>query len=259
LLAEDDVLGIAPHSLRAVTGEELAALVAMHRTGPVHIHVAEQAREVRDSLAHSGSRPVERLLGHADVDARWCLVHATHVTESETDAMAASGAVVGLCPITEANLGDGIFPAARFLGQGGRIAMGTDSNVLIDPAQELRTLEYSQRLALEARNVLASETHRSVARRLFEASLAGGAQALGVEPGLAVGNTADIVTLVADGPDLQAGCGDRALDHWVFAARNNCIDAVWRRGRKLVSGGRHQHAAPIAQRYRKVLARILAE
>jgi len=258
LLADDDVLGIAPHSLRAVTEEELAALATMHPLGRMHIHVAEQAKEVRDSVAYSGARPVEWLLAHADVDARWCLIHATHVTESETDALAASGAVVGLCPVTEANLGDGIFPAARFLGKGGRIATGTDSNILIDPAQELRALEYSQRLAHEARNVLASDEHRSVARRLFAASLAGGAQALGVEPGLVVGNAADIVTLGADNPDLQGGHGDRPLDHWVFAARNNCIDAVWRYGRKMVSGGRHQDAALITGRYRKVLERILA-
>jgi formimidoylglutamate deiminase len=190
--------------------------------------------------------------------ARWCLVHATHLTENETDAVAASGAVVGLCPVTEANLGDGIFPAVRFLGRGGRIGTGTDSNILIDPAQELRALEYSQRLAHEARNVLASDEHSSVARRLFEATLSGGAQALGVEPGLAVGHSADIVTLDADNPDLRSGDGDRPLDHWVFAARNNCIDTVWRHGRKLVSGGRHRDAEVITGRYRKVLERILA-
>jgi formiminoglutamate deiminase len=230
----------------------------MQPQGQMHIHVAEQAKEVRDSVAYSGARPVEWLLAHADVDARWCLIHATHVTDSETDAMAASGAVVGLCPVTEANLGDGIFPAVRFLGKGGCIATGTDSNILIDPAQELRALEYSQRLAHQARNVLASDQYRSVARRLFEASLAGGAQALGVEPGLVVGNAADIVTLGADNPGLHGGHGDRPLDHWVFAARNNCIDAVWRCGRKMVSGGRHQDSAPITARYRKVLERILA-
>ena len=258
LLADDDVLGIAPHSLRAVTEDELAALVTMHPSGPIHIHVAEQAKEVRDSVAFSGARPVEWLLAHADVDARWCLIHATHLTESETDAMAASGAVAGLCPVTEANLGDGIFPAVRFLAQGGRIATGTDSNILIDPAQELRALEYSQRLAHQARNVLASDEHPSVARRLFDATLAGGAQAMGVEQGLAVGNSADIVTLDADDPAVQMGHGDRPLDHWVFAARNNCIDAVWRRGRKMVSGGRHKDAARITGRYRKVLERILA-
>jgi len=258
LLADDDILGIAPHSLRAVTGEELASLAAMQPQGQMHIHVAEQAKEVRDSVAYSGARPVEWLLAHADVDARWCLIHATHVTDSETDAMAASGAVVGLCPVTEANLGDGIFPAVRFLGKGGCIATGTDSNILIDPAQELRALEYSQRLAHQARNVLASDQYRSVARRLFEASLAGGAQALGVEPGLVVGNAADIVTLGADNPGLHGGHGDRPLDHWVFAARNNCIDAVWRYGRKMVSGGRHRDAVPITARYRKVLERILA-
>lgn len=258
LLPADGVLGIAPHSLRAVTGEELAALIAMRSNGPIHIHAAEQVREVEASLAFSGARPVEWLLANAGVDQRWCLIHATHLTDAETDALAASGAVAGLCPVTEANLGDGIFPAIRYLEAGGRIATGTDSNILIDPAQELRALEYSQRLSRRARNLLASERQPSVGRRLFDASLAGGARALGTTQGLAVGMTADIVTLDADHPVLHGRQGDLLLDSWIFAARTGCIDSVWRGGRKLVSGGLHKNRDAVGQRYRAALDRILA-
>ena len=258
LLSEGDQLGIAPHSLRAVTPDELAALMDMHRQGPIHIHAAEQEREVRDSIAYSGKRPVDWLLDHIGLDERWCLIHATHLTDSETVALAASGAVAGLCPITEANLGDGIFPAHRFLEAGGRIGIGTDSNILIDPAQELRALEYSQRLAHQARNVLASEAHPSVARRLFGDTLAGGAQAMGIAEGLAVGHPADFVTLDTTHPAIHFRNGDQLLDGWIFAARNNCIDTVWKRGRKLVSGGQHRDRASVTARYLKTIGRIMA-
>lgn len=259
LLAQGDRLGIAPHSLRAVTEQELKALVEMHPQGPIHIHAAEQEQEVQDSIAWSGARPVEWLLDHADIDARWCLVHATHLTDAETDLLAASGAVAGLCPITEANLGDGIFPAKRYLAAGGCIATGSDSNILIDPAQELRALEYSQRLAHRARNVLANDNYPSVARRLFEATLAGGARAMAIDQGLAVGNSADLVTLNGNHPALQGRSGDRILDNWVFAARNSCVDQVWRRGRKCVSEGRHRDAMAVTKRYLRVVERLLAE
>lgn len=259
MLADGDQIGVAPHSLRAVTGEELAALVAMQPCGPIHIHAAEQEKEVRESLSFSGKRPVEWLLDHAGLDERWCLIHATHLTDVETDSLAASGAVAGLCPITEANLGDGIFPALRFLEAGGRIGIGTDSNILIDPAQELRALEYSQRLAHKARNVLASDAHPSVARRLFQSTLAGGAQAMGIAPGLAVGHAADFVTLDAAHPALHGRKGDQLLDNWIFATRNTCIDTVWKRGKKLVSGGQHRANARVTERYLKVVDRIMTE
>jgi formimidoylglutamate deiminase len=259
LLADGDQLGLAPHSLRAVTPEELTALIAMHPQGPIHIHAAEQQKEVHDSLAWSGQRPVEWLLDHVGLNERWCLIHATHLDDAETDALAASKAVAGLCPITEANLGDGIFPALRFLDAGGRIGTGTDSNILIDPVQELRGLEYSQRLAHQARNVLASDQHPSVARRLFEATLTGGAQAMGIAPGLAVGHAADFVTLNAAHPALHGRKGDQLLDNWIFAARNSCIDTVWKRGQKLVSDGQHRNGADVTTRYLKVVDRIMAE
>ena len=258
LLSDGDQLGVAPHSLRAVTPDELTALIAMHPQGPIHIHAAEQQKEVTDSLAFSGKRPVEWLLEHVGLDKRWCLIHATHLNDTETDALAASGAVAGLCPMTEANLGDGIFPALRFLEAGGRIGTGTDSNILIDPAQELRGLEYSQRLAHQTRNVLASDMHPSVARRLFEATLTGGAQAMGIAPGLAVGNAADFVTLNAAHPALHGRKDDQLLDSWIFAARHGCIDTVWKRGQKWVSHGLHKNSADITARYLKVVDRIMA-
>ena len=258
LLADGDGLGIAPHSLRAVTPEQLAHLIAMHPHGPIHIHAAEQVKEVSDSLAFLGKRPVEWLDDNVALDHRWCLIHATHMTDTETDRLAASGAVAGLCPVTEANLGDGIFPARRYLDAGGRIATGTDSNILIDPAQELRALEYSQRLAHRSRNVLASDAHPSVARRLFGATLAGGAQAVGIAPGLAVGHSADFMTLNPHHPAMHGRSGDQLLDTLVFASRSNCIDSVWRRGERLVSAGRHRGAMQVTQRYLAVVDRILA-
>ncbi|RZJ24265.1 MAG: formimidoylglutamate deiminase, partial [Brevundimonas sp.] len=151
----DAVVGVAPHSLRAVTPEEIAAVVPMAGDGPVHIHAAEQTKEVQDCLDWSGARPVQWLLDNVGLDRRWCLIHATHLTADETTRMAASGAVAGLCPVTEANLGDGVFPAVDFLAQGGAFGVGTDSNVLIDAAGELRALEYSQRLTRRGRAVLA--------------------------------------------------------------------------------------------------------
>ncbi|TIS49274.1 MAG: formimidoylglutamate deiminase, partial [Mesorhizobium sp.] len=184
---EQAVVGVAPHSLRAATPDELNAVAAMAPNGPIHIHVAEQVKEIEDCIAWSGKRPVELLLGHAEVDRRWCLIHATHMTEAETIAMAKSGAVAGLCPITESNLGDGTFAAPLFIEHGGRFGVGSDSNVLIGLPDELRQLEYSQRLAHRARNVLA-RAGGSTGRALFDAALDGGSIALGAGPStLAVG------------------------------------------------------------------------
>ena len=162
------VVGVAPHSLRAVTPDELLEVVPLARSGPIHIHVAEQVREVDECLAWSGRRPVEWLLDHQPVDSRWCLIHATHTSAAERFGIASRGAVVGLCPITEANLGDGIFDARAFREAGGHFGVGTDSNVLIDAAGELRQLEYTQRLTARGRNVLASAPHFSTGRTLFE-------------------------------------------------------------------------------------------
>lgn len=256
-LPHDAVLGVAPHSLRAVTAGELALLHQFHSDGPIHIHAAEQMKEVEASLAFSGARPVEWLLANAQVDARWCLIHATHMTEAETECLAKSRAVAGLCPVTEANLGDGIFPAPAYLGAGGGIGIGTDSNILIGAAEELRALEYSQRLSHRARNMLATDEQPSVGGRLFKAALAGGAQALGIDSAIAAGMRADIITLNPDHPSLAGRRGDQLLDSWIFATNHGCIDAVWRHGRKLVSAGRHFAADPIRMRYKKALKRIM--
>lgn len=232
-----DRLGIAPHSLRAVTEAELAGLIAAHGAGPIHIHIAEQTREVEDCLAYSGQRPVERLFGHFPVDGRWCLIHATHLTEAETQAIAASGAVVGLCPVTEANLGDGLFPADRFLSLGGRIGIGSDSNVEISVREELKLLEYGQRLFHRQRNVL-SLGEGSTGGALLAATLAGGAQALGAPaPALAAGAPADMVAL-SDRLALAQG-RDRTIDRWVFGT-DVAVGDVWAAGRHLVTGGRHR-------------------
>ena len=254
---DDAVLGIAPHSLRAVTGEELNALLPL-TTGPVHIHIAEQTREVDACVAWSGLRPVRWLYEHAAVDERWCLVHATHVDEDEVQRILASRAVVGLCPITEANLGDGLFPMQAFARAGGRFGVGSDSNVLIDAAEELRLLEYGQRLQLRGRNVLAPGSGQSSGRWLFEQSLHGAGQALGVASGLQVGAPADVVELDPGHPALIARDGDALLDSWVFAARNGAVRSVWRQGRQLVHQGRHLQRDAVAARFARALHTLLS-
>ncbi|RAK62345.1 formimidoylglutamate deiminase [Phenylobacterium kunshanense] len=253
----DPLVGVAPHSLRAVSPEELR-VVARLGDGPIHIHAAEQTKEVDDCVAWSGARPVEWLLANADVDRRWCLIHATHMTGSETAGLAASGAVAGLCPVTEANLGDGVFPTADYLAAGGAFGIGTDSNVLIDAAGELRALEYAQRLSRRARNVLAGEPGVSTGGRLFRGALAGGAQALGGASGLEVGAPADLVALDAGHPTLAMKRGDAVLDSWIFACRHSPVMAVWRRGRQVVAEGRHVERPALERRYREVLGRLLA-
>lgn len=248
------VLGVAPHSLRAVTPEELSAVVPMAAGGPVHIHVAEQVKEVEDCIAWSGARPVEWLLDNAAVDERWCLIHATHMTEAETRAMARRRAVAGLCPVTEANLGDGIFQASAFLGEGGEFGIGSDSNVLISVPEELRMLEYSQRLGLRARNVVADSGH-STGRKLFDGSLAGGARALAAVSGLEQGLPADMVSLdVAAIPYLAQ---DQILDHWLFAG-GVTVDCVWARGTKQVAGGRHMRRETISRRFKATMMELLS-
>jgi formiminoglutamate deiminase len=250
------VVGVAPHSLRAVTPDELTAVAAM-TGGPIHIHVAEQVKEVEDCIAWSGMRPVEWLLGNAPVDGRWCLIHATHMTDAETIAMAKSGAVAGLCPVTEANLGDGTFSAPLFAEHGGRFGVGSDSNVLIGLPDELRQLEYSQRLAHRQRNVLAAPG-QSNGRALFDGALAGGAAALGAGSAeIAVGASADFVSLDAAHPSLAGKGDDRILDAWIFA-NGAKVDNVWVRGRKVVAEGRHFSRDAIAEDFRAVMNELSA-
>ena len=247
------MLGIAPHSLRAVTGDELAAIEPLAKGGPIHVHVAEQVKEIEDSLAFSGARPVEWLLENATVDDRWCLIHATHMTEAETRRMAKSGAIAGLCPITEANLGDGIFPAPDFIAQGGHYGVGSDSNILISVPEELRMLEYSQRLSLRARNVIA-DAGRSTGEKLFRQALEGGSRALASRHEIEEGKSADFVALdVSAVPYLPAS---QILDQWIFASGVQ-IDSVWVRGKKLVQSGRHLQRREISERFNEVMAELV--
>ena len=251
-------VGVAPHSLRAVTPAELSAIVQLGEAGVVHMHIAEQQREVEECLAWSGRRPIEWLLDAQPVGPKWCLVHATHATEAELTGIAASGAVVGLCPITESSLGDGIFPAADFFSRHGRIGIGSDSNILLDAAAELRTLEYSQRLAQRARNVLAAGADASTGRTLFAAALAGGWQALhadvATQPrGLTTGASLDLITLNRDHPALLERHDDEILDSWIFAGGRELIDCVWRAGERVVQGGRHRDRDALIVRYRRAL------
>jgi formiminoglutamate deiminase len=254
----DAIVGVAPHSLRAVTPEELRAVVALVPQGPIHIHAAEQIKEVEDCVAWSGRRPVEWLLEHVPIDLRWCLIHSTQLTDDETRRLAATGAVAGLCPVTEANLGDGIFPAQEYLRFGGAFGIGTDSNILIDPAAELRALEYSQRLVHRRRNVLAGGAMQSTGRRLFDGAIVGGNRSLGIKTsGLVEGAAADIVSLDADHSCLIARRADALLDGWIFAARDHAVDCVWRAGRQVVSGGRHKEREAIEFRYLNVMRQLL--
>jgi len=251
------IVGVAPHSLRAVTPDTLTRAVAACPDGPIHIHIAEQQKEVDDCLAWSGQRPVEWLFGNQPVDDRWCLIHSTHMTGVETEALAKSGAVAGLCPVTEANLGDGIFPGVDFLGHGGRFGVGSDSNVRISLPEELSTLEYGQRLRDESRNCLATEPG-STGRQIVDRALSGGAQALGRASGaIAPGMAADIVRLDPDHPVLVAAAGDSWIDGWLFSGTNACVADVWARGRHVVSGGRHMARDAIARRFARVMRALL--
>ena len=256
MLPGDARLGTAPHSLRAVSPEGLAAAAELAGDGPVHIHAAEQTAEVEEVEAALGARPVQWLLDQAGVGPRWCLIHCTQMVPDETVALAASGAVAGLCPITEANLGDGIFDGVRFLGAGGRFGVGSDSNIRISLAGELRTLEYSQRLRDRSRAALATP-EASTGRRLYEAACRGGAQAIGRDAGrIAPGALADLVALDAAAPDLAGRTGDRILDSFIFAGGDRLISEVWSAGRHVVSGGRHQDRTAITARYVATLARL---
>lgn len=252
-------LGIAPHSLRAVSPDELHQLVQMHPEGPIHIHAAEQLMEVEDCLAATGKRPVQWLLDNLGLDKRWCIVHATHMTPAETAALARSGAVAGLCPLTEADLGDGIFDGVEFVEQEGRFGIGTDSNICVSAAQELRALEYSQRLRDRGRNRL-TRAGRSTGRKLCDRAAAGGAQALGVRIGeIAAGARADFVVLDTADPALIGDDGNTLLDCWIFAANGNPIREVYVAGEAVVSDGRHLQRDQIVSRWRQCITRLLKD
>ncbi|AUW59775.1 formimidoylglutamate deiminase [Sphingobium sp. SCG-1] len=252
----DALVSIAPHSLRAVSPEQLSALPQIARDRQIHIHIAEQVKEVDACLAWSGQRPVEWLLGHVPVDHRWCLVHATHLTANEMHALVQSGATVGLCPITEANLGDGLFPVEAYQAAGGSFGIGSDSNVLIDASEELRLLEYGQRLSRHGRNILAGGSARSTGRSIFDAAVAGGGNALGVASGLRIGAAADIISLNEKHVSLAGKTNESLIDAFIFAGGKAAIDCVWRYGDKLVENGRHRLRHQIACFYIKTLEKL---
>lgn len=246
-------VGLAPHSLRAVTPEELAFVLALHSHCPVHIHAAEQVREVDDCIAWSGRRPVAWLLEHHDLDGRWCLIHATHLDPEESRALARSGATAGLCPVTESNLGDGIFPGPAFLADRGRYGAGTDSNVRIGGADELRQLEYAQRLGARQRNVMAAAPG-STARSLFDGAMDGGARALGAAPAhIGPFSPDDFVSL--EPTSWTPTDGDAVLDAWIFAGEARVAD-VWAAGAHLVADGVHRERRSIIHRFGATMRRL---
>jgi len=254
--------GVAPHSLRAVSPESLAQLLdglkefAPH--APVHIHIAEQTKEVDDSIAFCGARPVEWLLDHMPVDRRWCLVHATHMTESETTRLAASGAIAGICPSTEANLGDGIFNGVDYAQANGCWGIGSDSHVGIDMCEELRLYEYGQRLLHRQRNVLVDDGSQSVGAYLYRHALSGGAQASGRPvAGLAVGQRADLLVLDDQHPDLHGKRNDNVLDSLIFSRHDGSpIRDLICGGKTVVRSGHHAGEQKIADGYRRTLANL---
>ncbi|HEY8328040.1 MAG TPA: formimidoylglutamate deiminase [Rhodanobacter sp.] len=257
--SDDVCVGIALHSLRAVPEQALREVLGsqLAGTGPIHIHIAEQIGEVQDCLATRGARPVEWLFDHAGVDARWCLVHATHLTEAETLQLARSGAVAGLCPTTEANLGDGLFPLAAYQDAGGTLGIGSDSHISISPVEELRWLEYGQRLATRHRNIAARHEGDSVGETLWRAALRGGAQASGQPIGeLRDGARADLVVLDDSSPLLAARDARSVLDSFLFAGNTPLVRDVMVGGSWQVRGFHHRDEERIAARYRGVVARL---
>jgi formimidoylglutamate deiminase len=257
-LPADCALGIAPHSLRATTPAHFAALAEAFPAGPVHIHAAEQPKEVEDTLAWLGARPVEWLLANASVDRRWCIIHCTHMTEAETRQLAASGAVAGLCPLTESNLGDGVFNGATYLGAKGFFGIGSDSCIRITVSGELSTLEYTQRLTSLSRNALAME-NGSTGGQLYRRALEGGARALARDSGtIEAGRIADLVALDVTHPALCALDREQWIDGWLFAAPDGVVADTWSAGRHCVRNGRHVAHEQITSRYRKALRSLMS-
>ncbi|MEZ5811814.1 MAG: formimidoylglutamate deiminase [Rhizobiaceae bacterium] len=254
---DDYRIGVAPHSLRAVDTDGLSEVVALGDGGPIHMHIAEQIAEVDEVMTHLGKRPVEWLLDNHAVDENWCLIHCTQMTADETDRLAATGAVAGLCPITESSLGDGIFNATRFFAASGKVGIGSDSNIHIALFDELKTLEYSQRLRDRSRAALAT-AGCSTGRVLFEATARGGAQAGGRASGaVEAGALADLIGIDGDNRWIGHLDGDAVLDGLIFGGfGQRCIRDVWSAGRHMVRDGRHVHGDEIVAGYRRVMAEI---
>ncbi|MBU2981694.1 formimidoylglutamate deiminase [Lentibacter algarum] len=252
-LPEDAGYGVAPHSLRAVGVEDLRQYSTAFARGPIHMHLAEQIPEVEEVEAHWGVRPVEWALKNMGLDQRFCLIHCTQMLPEETVALAKSGAVAGLCPITESSLGDGIFDGVRWLESGGAVAIGSDSNIRIALSEELRTLDHSQRLRDNSRAALATVEH-STGRRMFDSILAGGAQATQRKSGrLEAGYWADMLTLDTASEHLWGRSHDTLLDSWIFAGDDRLVVDVWSAGRHMVQGGRHVGREKIVAGYLRTI------
>ena len=254
----DTHLGIAPHSLRAVNRESVRTCAELLPDTPLHIHAAEQVGEVDEVVKHYGARPVEWLLENHNVDARWCFIHATQMLPHETKGLAASGAVAGLCPITEGNLGDGIFDGPRYRGAGGAFGVGTDSNIRISLPEELRMLEYAQRLYTKNRAVMA-ESEQSNGRAIWDAVTSGGAQALGRRSGeISPGLWADMVAVHGNHPDVLGRERDAALDSFVFAGDRTWVTDLWSAGRHCVSRGAHIQRELITANYKQTVQSLMS-
>ncbi len=251
-------VGIAPHSLRAINRELLSEVIAsLDDLAAIHVHVAEQTKEVDDCLDWCGMRPVEWLFDNFEVAQNWCLIHATHINESETANMASSGCVAGLCPTTEANLGDGFFNAREYFAQQGCWAIGSDSHISIDPVEELRWLEYGMRLQTRSRNILASSTTANTGRNLLDGALAGGARACGRSIGsIAPDHRADFVVLDHEHPRLYGRNKDDLIDSWIFSGNSNLVRDVYIGGNKLIENGYHAGEDTIARNYRDTLDQL---
>lgn len=243
-------LALCFHSIRAVNAEQINQILAHQQHNiPVHIHIAEQQKEVSDCLAHYGQRPVEWLFNNTNVTPDWCLIHATHLNKEEICKLARSQAVAGLCPTTEANLGDGIFPAQSFIAEQGRIGIGSDSHVGLSVAEELRLLEYSQRLQVQQRNRLYTTEQPAVGDYLFNACLQGGAQAAGIQSGLCPGSRADFMTLNNELAEIAGAQPSQLLNRWIFACRENPVKDVYIAGQQRIFSGQHPHQQTSRESY----------
>jgi formimidoylglutamate deiminase len=260
---ENTNVGIAPHSLRAVDKPSLEQAVKhvrrLDKKAPVHIHIAEQQKEVDDCLAHYGQRPVEWLLNNAELDEQWCLIHATHINEQERQGIVVSKAIAGICPTTEANLGDGIFPTTEFLAEKGTIAIGSDSHISVNPVEELRWLEYAQRLIKQQRAILASDDEASVGRNLWQQAALGGAQSTNSNTGeLAIGKQADLLVLNTSKVALFAHDDQHLLDSMIFASQQNMVNDVMVNGHWVIKAGVHELGQKSEQAFSLLLANLSA-
>lgn len=256
-------VGIAPHSLRAVDKTSLQSAVGHVRSldnqAPIHIHISEQQKEVDDCLAHFGKRPVQWLLDNVELDEHWCLIHATHIDEAERKGIIAKHAIAGICPTTEANLGDGIFSTAAFLAEKGTIAIGSDSHISVNPIEELRWLEYAQRLIKKQRAILATDEQVSVGQNLWQQAAKGGAQSTNSNTGcLAIGKQADLLVLDKNKTKLFASANQQLLDSMIFASQQNPVSDVMVNGVWQIKAQQHVDQEQASDNFAKLLVRLSA-